>query len=89
MDVGFQRRDELEAELPDERDVAPDLLEYRIDQHRLVARPIAQQVGVGRGLWVEQLTEHQHCTSSARAPRVWHKIQEPGRAAMIPGSLLF
>src|SRR5690242_2871028 len=58
--MGFQSRHELEAELSEEGDIPPDLLEDRVDQHRLAARPIAQQIGVGRGLRVEQLTEYQH-----------------------------
>ena len=34
MDMGFERRDELEAQLVDQRRVAPHLLEHRVDQHR-------------------------------------------------------
>src|SRR5947208_12581611 len=58
--MGFQSRDELEAELAEERDIPPDLLEDGVDQDRLAARPLAEQIGVGRGLRVEQLTEHEH-----------------------------
>src|SRR5439155_20414683 len=50
--------------LADQRHIPPNLLEHRVDQHRLAARPVPQQVGVGRGLRVEQLTEYQH-----RSPR--------------------
>ena len=55
--VRVERRDELEAELVDQRGVAPRLLEDRIDQHRLAAAAIGQQVRVGRRLRIEELAE--------------------------------
>src|ERR1044071_10524004 len=58
--MGFQSCHELEPELSEEGDLPPDLLEDGVDQHRLAAGPIAQQIGVGRGRRVEQLTEYQH-----------------------------
>ena len=65
VDMGFEGRDQRQTQLADQRHVAPDLLEHRVDQHRLAARPITQQIGVGRGLRVEQLTEHQHFSPPA------------------------
>ena len=49
----------------DERHVPPDQLEDGVDQDRLAARPVAEQIGVGRGLRVEQLTKHQHVSPPA------------------------
>ena len=69
VDMGFQSGDELEAELAEERDIPPDLLEDGVDQDRLAARPIAEQIGVGRGLRVEELTEHQHRSPPAIRPQ--------------------
>ena len=60
MDMGFERVDELQAELGDQRRVAPDLLEHRVDDDRGPARAVAEQIGVGRGWRVEELPKHQH-----------------------------
>jgi hypothetical protein len=64
VDMGFQRGDEVEAEFGDERRVAPHLLENRVDQHRGAALAVAQQIGVGRGLRIEQLAKDQHVISA-------------------------
>jgi hypothetical protein len=60
MDVGFQGPEQLEPQLLQQRGVAPCLLEHRIDHHRLAVVAIGEQVGVGRGLRVEELSEYQH-----------------------------
>ena len=39
VDVGLERRDELQPQLLDQRRIAPRLLEHRVDQHRLRALP--------------------------------------------------
>ena len=39
MDVGVERPQQLQPELADQRRVAADLLEHRVDQHALRARP--------------------------------------------------
>ncbi len=46
VQMRLQRPRQLEAQLLDERDVAPRLLEHRIDQHRLARRGIGEKVSV-------------------------------------------
>jgi hypothetical protein len=48
MNMSFQGRDQAEAKLIDKSRITTDLLEHRIDQHRLAAALIAEQIGVGR-----------------------------------------
>ncbi len=57
VDVGLEDVAELEAELPHERDVSIDLAIDRIDQRGLLRDRIRDQVGVGRGVFVEQLAQ--------------------------------
>ena len=78
MDMGFERRDQPQTQLADQRHIPPDLLEHRVDQHRLTAWAIAQEIGVGRGLRVEQLTEHKHYSSRA-AERARRPLSAPAR----------
>ena len=60
MDMGFERIEQFQPQLVDQRRVAPHLLEHRIDDDRLAAFRIGQQIGVGRGGRIEQLAEDQH-----------------------------
>ena len=46
VQMRLQRPRQPEAQLLDQRDVAPRLLEHRIDQHRLARRGIGKEVGV-------------------------------------------
>ncbi len=48
MNMSFQRRDQAEVKLIDKGPITTDLLEHRIDQHRLTGALITQQIGVGR-----------------------------------------
>jgi len=67
MDMGFERVGEPQAELGDQCRIAPHLLEHRVDQHRRACAAVAQEVGVGRGLRIEQLTKDQHCAPPRRS----------------------
>ena len=58
--VRIERRNKLQVELAHQRGVAPRLLEHRIDQHRLLASRVAEQIRIGRRLRVEELAEDQH-----------------------------
>ena len=53
MDMGFERIDQVEAQFVDQRRVAPDLLEHRIDNDRRPAFAVGQEIGVGRRRRVE------------------------------------
>jgi hypothetical protein len=48
MDMGVQRTAQLQAQFSDQGSIAPDLLEYRIDQYRFVTLLVGQQVTVCR-----------------------------------------
>ena len=67
VNMGFERRDQIEAEFAEQRRIPPHLLEHRIDQHRRTARPVAEQIGIGRGLRIEKLSKNQHHALPARA----------------------
>jgi hypothetical protein len=58
MDMGVDDGDEPQAVRGQQREVALELRQHRIDHHRLAAGVIAQQVGPGGGLGVEELQEH-------------------------------
>jgi hypothetical protein len=60
MDVGVQRPQQFQPQFADQRRVAADLLEHRIDQDGFARNRAAQQVGVGRGGRVEELAEDEH-----------------------------
>ena len=66
VDVSLKCRDELKPEFLNKCGIATRLLEHRVDQHRLLCPAIAQQVGVGRGLRIEQLSEDKHRLSLVR-----------------------
>ena len=57
MDMGFERACEPEAQAVDDVEIALDRLQNGIDQHRLARLLAADQIGVGRGSRLEQLTE--------------------------------
>jgi hypothetical protein len=57
VDVGLERVPEGQTELGEQLEVAIDLVADRIDQGRLERLPIGDQVGVGAGLRVEELSE--------------------------------
>jgi hypothetical protein len=58
--VGLERRDQAQAEFVQQGRVASHMLEHRIDQQRLAGRRIAEQIGVGGRLGVEQLAKDEH-----------------------------
>src|SRR5690242_5441519 len=60
MDVGLQCPAKREAEFGDQCRVAPHLFEDRIDQYRLAAHTVPQEVGIGRRRWIEELTKDEH-----------------------------
>ncbi len=57
MQVGVERELEVEAELVDQCRVAQRLVEDGVDQHRLAARGIGEQVRVGGGGRIAELAE--------------------------------
>ena len=57
MQVGVDRLHQLQVELADELEVAIDLLQHGVDDQRLAAAAGGEQVGVGAGRRVEELTE--------------------------------
>jgi hypothetical protein len=52
VDVGFERPYEPQAQLADQGSIASRLLEDRVDEQRLRALAVAEEVGVGGGLRV-------------------------------------
>ena len=59
--VGVDHQFQRQAQLLQQRQVAGALLEHRVDQQGLAAGRVRQQVGIGRGSSIEQLTkEHGH-----------------------------
>ena len=58
--VRLERPGELQAELRHQRRVASRLLEHRVDQHRLARARVREQVGVGRGLRIEELAKDHY-----------------------------
>ena len=65
MDMGFQGGPQGQAEFAQQRAVAPGLLEHGVDQHRLPAAGIGQQIGVGRRLGVEELAKEDHAAATS------------------------
>ncbi len=57
VQMGVDRLDEAQVELAEELDVAVDLLQHGIDDERLGAAAARDQVAVGAGHAVEQLSE--------------------------------
>ena len=57
--VGVKAGLQLDPEFADEGEVAAVLFKHRVDQHRLAAGHIRQQIGVGARVDVKQLAEQQ------------------------------
>src|SRR5205085_10952608 len=57
VQVRVDRLDQFQVELADQLEIAVDLLQHRIDDQRLAARPAGHQVGVSARYAVEQLAE--------------------------------
>jgi hypothetical protein len=74
MDVGFQAADKLQPELAKQRAVAAHLLEDGINEHGLAGFAATQQIGVGGGLRVDQLSEDQRHGFLAQPGGSGHKI---------------
>ncbi len=53
VQMGIDRLDQLEVELADQLQIAVDLLQHRIDDHRLAAGAAGEQIGIGAGDAVE------------------------------------
>ena len=64
MHVGVDRLDQLEVELPHQREIAVDLLQHRIDDQRLAAAAAGEQVRIGAGGLIEKLAEDHGQVSS-------------------------
>jgi hypothetical protein len=60
VDMRLDRGNQLETQLLDQLRIARNLLAHRVDQYRLAAAFIGEQVAVGRRLGVEELSE-DHC----------------------------
>jgi hypothetical protein len=64
--VGMQVRvhclNQLQVELFHELQIPIDLLQHRIDDQRLAARPAGEEIGVGAGCLIKELTEHHGAT---------------------------
>ncbi len=58
VQMGIDRLDQLEVKLAHELQVAIDLFQHRIDDQRLAALPAGEEIGVGAGRAVEELTEN-------------------------------
>jgi hypothetical protein len=67
VQVGVDRLHQLQVELADELEVAIDLFKDRIDDQRFAATAGREQVGVGAGRRVEQLTEDHDCLLRSRS----------------------
>src|SRR6516225_87417 len=60
MDVGFEYVLEAQPELLDQRRVPPHLLENRIDDDRRTAAGIGEQISIGGGWRIKELSEDEH-----------------------------
>ena len=57
VQMGVDGLDQFEIELAHELKIAVDLLQHRIDDQRLAAMPAGDEIGVGAGDAIEELTE--------------------------------
>ena len=79
MDVRLQRVHETELELAQERHVPIHVLAHGIDEDGLPRPLVGQQMGVGRGLRVEELTEdHDSSSAAALRPETLLRAGPPG-----------
>ena len=53
IDVGFKSVEKLKLELFHQRRVTACMLEYGINEHRLMAVFIAKKISVGAGCWIK------------------------------------
>src|SRR5580704_17344853 len=61
MQMRIDSFDQLEIEFAQQLAIAIDSVEHRIEDHRLAARAACQEIAVGAGYAVEQLTkDHGH-----------------------------
>jgi hypothetical protein len=58
MNMGLQRELQLEPQFANKRAVPRRLLEHGIDEHGLPAIAIPDQIGIGRRLRIEELSEY-------------------------------
>jgi hypothetical protein len=84
VDVRLERAHELEAQLGEQRAVARGELEHRVDQHGFLRLRVAQQVGVRRGLRVEELAEDQHGDPVAARRRETRNFSSPDGPRYLP-----
>src|SRR5258705_5143067 len=68
VDMGFQRAHQAQLEFAQQRRVPTRLLKDRVDQYRLATAAVAEKVGIGGGLRIEQLPEYQHSTPRFTVP---------------------
>ena len=73
VDVGVEDVGEGEVELVDELEVAVHLLDHGVDQHGLARGGIADEVGVRRGLGIEELAENHHAGESHEPAQTIHR----------------
>ena len=66
MHVRLQCVDQRQLQLLQQSRIAARLLIDRIDQHGLARPSVGEQVGVGRGVRIEQLAKDQHRPSLPR-----------------------
>ena len=65
VQVCVHRFNQPQIQLFHELQVAIDLLQHRIDDQRLAARPAGEQIGVGAGRLIKELAEYHGATLSA------------------------
>ena len=83
VQMGVDGFDELEIEFAHELQIALDLFQHRIDDQRLAAAPAGDDVSVGAGDAVEELTEKHRAL--LLQPRVRRPSVRPERLAHLPG----
>ena len=71
MQVGVDCLHQFQVEFPDELKVAINLLQDRIDDQSLAARPAREQVGIGAGDLIEKLTKDHFDPTAAAASCVF------------------
>ena len=60
MDMGFERIAKAQTELLDQRRIPLHLLEHRIDQDDGTTSAVGEEIDVGGGRRIEQLSKDQH-----------------------------
>ena len=67
--VRLERELQAQAELLDQRRIAPRLLEHRVDEQRIARALIRQQIGISRGLRIVELAEYHR-----RLTLLWYAL---------------